>query len=316
MKQRWHFFIVGGILLIGLLLGSFFDLQINQAIFDIDNTFGLIASSFGMIPGYATLSVFGGALIALTFKNKKFHIAWQVVFMILAVVMYGLSTYFLGKDVFSINGFYNEKFHPWLGCIIMGVVMAPCVYFGYWLGKKNENPKMWIIILVLAAAMFMALVPGTTLLKSIMHRPRYRFAVSEGYVGFHNWWEPCTNYKDYIKTVGLPLTKEEFKSFPSGHSCAVMCGLILATIIPMLNKNWAKYQVLFFYIAFGWGLVVMFSRMLVGAHYLSDTCVGALLAVVCFYIANEIIVHKLLPKEEVKVEAPAEEQPAEEKPQE
>lgn len=297
MKQRWHFLIVGGILLIGLLLGSFFDLQINTAIFDRYNGFGLVASSFGMIPGYATLSVFGGALIALTFKNKKFHVAWQVVFMILAVVMYGLSTYFLGKDVFSINGFYNEKLHPWLGCIIMGVVMAPCVYFGYWLGKKNENPKMWIIILVLAAAMFMALVPGTTLLKSIMHRPRYRIAVYEGYAPFHNWWQACKEYNNYIQTVGLPLTKEEFKSFPSGHSCAVMCGLILATIIPMLNKNWAKYQVLFFYVAFGWGLVVMFSRMLVGAHYLTDTCMGSLLAVIFFYIANEIVVRKLLPEE-------------------
>ena len=304
MKQRWHFLIVGGILLIGLLLGSFFDLQINTAIFDRYNGFGLVASSFGMIPGYATLSVFGGALIALTFKNKKFHVAWQVVFMILAVVMYGLSTYFLGKDVFSINGFYNEKFHPWLGCIIMGVVMAPCVYFGYWLGKKNENPKMWIIILVLAAAMFMALVPGTTLLKSIMHRPRYRIAVYEGYAPFHNWWQECKEYKDYIAANAGVLTKEEFKSFPSGHSCAVMCGLILATIIPMLNKNWAKYQVLFFYVAFGWGLVVMFSRMLVGAHYLTDTCMGSLLAVIFFYIANEIIVHKLLPEEKKEESEP------------
>ncbi len=304
MKQRWHFLIVGGILLIGLLLGSFFDLQINTAIFDRYNGFGLVASSFGMIPGYATLSVFGGALIALTFKNKKFHVAWQVVFMILTVVMYGLSTYFLGKDVFSINGFYNEKLHPWLGCIIMGVVMAPCVYFGYLLGKKNENPKMWIIILVLAAAMFMALVPGTTLLKSIMHRPRYRIAVYEGYAPFHNWWQACKEYKDYIAANAGTLTKEEFKSFPSGHSCAVMCGLILATIIPMLNKNWAKYQVLFFYVAFGWGLVVMFSRMLVGAHYLTDTCMGSLLAVIFFYIANEIIVHKLLPEEKKEESEP------------
>lgn len=43
MKQRWHFLIVGGILLIGLLLGSFFDLQINTAIFDRYNGFGLVA---------------------------------------------------------------------------------------------------------------------------------------------------------------------------------------------------------------------------------------------------------------------------------
>ena len=60
-----------------------------------------------------------------------------------------------------------------------------------------------------------------------------------------------------------------------------------------------KHQVLFFWLAFGWALVVMFSRILVGAHYLSDTAVGALLTIIFFYIANEIIVRKLLKKEEV-----------------
>ena len=303
MKQRWHFLIVGGLLIIGLVLGSIFDLNINQAIYNQTNLFGLIASSFGMIPGYATLAVFGGALVAMTFKNKKFPIPWQVVFMILAAVFYGLATYFLGKDVFSVNGFYHPELHPWLGCIIMGVVMAPCVYFGYWLGKKNENPRMWIVILVLAGAMFMALVPGTTLLKAIMHRPRYRFVIFEQGTGwFHNWWEPFKNYEHFkdgsnVIINGVSYAKEEFKSFPSGHSCAVMCGLILATTIPLMNKKWMKYQTLFFYIAFAWGLVVMFSRMLVGAHFLSDTCMGSLLAVIFFYIGNEVVMRKLLPAE-------------------
>ena len=90
-----------------------------------------------------------------------------------------------------------------------------------------------------------------------------------------------------------------------------MCGLILATTIPLMNKKWMKYQVLFFYIAFAWGLVVMFSRMLVGAHYLTDTCMGSLLAVIFFYIGNEVVVRKLLPVEEKKEEV-VEEQPVQE----
>ena len=123
----------------------------------------------------------------------------------------------------------------------MGVVMAPCVYFGYWLGKKNENPKMWIIILVLAAAMFMALVPGTTLLKSIMHRPRYRIAVYEGYAPFHNWWQACKEYKDYIAANAGVLTKEEFKSFPSGHAGASAVFMMFATFLPLINSKYEKF---------------------------------------------------------------------------
>lgn len=296
MKKRFHFYIIGGVLLIGLILGSFFDLQINAALFNKTNVFGLIVSSFGMIPGYGCLSLLGGALFYITLKSTDFQKWLKAILFVMSAAMFGISIYFLGKDVFSVNGFENKKLY-WLGFVIMGVIMCGVFYLGTLLGKKNENPKMWIIILVLAAAIFMALVPGVTLFKSIMHRPRYRVAIYEGYSSFHNWWEPCKDYKDVINAYPSVLTKEEFKSFPSGHAGASMVGLITLSYLPLFNKNWMKHQTLLFYIAFGWGLVVMFARMLVGAHFLSDVCVGALLTVVFFYIANEIVVRKLLPEE-------------------
>ena len=78
-----------------------------------------------------------------------------------------------------------------------------------------------------------------------------------------------------------------------------MIGTIFLSSLPLFDKKLIKYQPLLFWCAFVWGLVVMFARMLVGAHYLSDTCVGALLAIVFFYIANEIVIRLLLPKEEI-----------------
>lgn len=299
MKKRFHFYIIGGILLIGLLLGSFFDFQINQAIFNKTNVFGLIVSSFGMIPGYGCLSLLGGALFYITLRNNDFKKWLKAILFVFSAAMFGISIYFLGKDVFSVNGFENKKLY-WLGFVIMGVIMCGVFFLGTKLGKMNENPNMWIIILILAAAIFMALVPGVTLLKSIMHRPRYRVAIYEGYVGFHDWWKPCKEYKDIIASSNGVLTKEEFKSFPSGHAGASMVSLITLSTLPLFNKKWMKYQVMLFYIAFGWALVVMFSRLLVGAHFLSDVSIGALLTVVFYYIANEIIVRKLLPEEPVQ----------------
>ena len=299
MKKRFHFYIIGGVLLIGLILGSFFDLQINAAIFNKTNVFGLILSSFGMIPGYGCLSLLGGALFVIAKRNYDFKAWLKAILYVLAFAMYGISVYFLGKDVFSVNGFENKNIY-WLGFVIMGVIMAAVFYLGCRLGKMNENPKMWIAILVMAAVIFIALVPGVTLFKAIMHRPRYRSAVYEGYVSFHNWWEPFKGYKDLMNNNPNPLllTKEEFKSFPSGHAGASMVGLITLSYLPLFNKKWMKYQVMLFYIAFGWALLVMFARLLVGAHFLSDVSFGALLTVVCFYIGNEIVVRKLLPHEE------------------
>ena len=304
MKKRWHFFIVMGVLLIGLIVGSIaqIDLKINETIFDPKNGFGLVISSFGMIPGYGTLSFLGGVLTYITLKGKNEFKTWlKVLFVALSVAMYGISVYFLGKDVFSVNGFYNEKLHPWLGCIIMGVLMVPVFYLGFWMGKKNTNPKLWIAILIAAAVIFIALVPGVTLFKAILHRPRYRSAVYNGNVLFHNWWQRCGEYKEIIANSNGTLTKEEFKSFPSGHSAATMCGLIWLTFLPLIDNRLMKYQTILFYVAFAWGLVVMFARMLVGAHFLTDVCFGALLTVVCYYIGNEFILKYCLPKEETNV---------------
>lgn len=299
MKKRYHFYIVAGVLIIGLIIGSFFDLQINQALFNKTNVFGLIVSSFGMIPGYGTLAFMGGLLLCLTLKSQDFKKWLKAIFIVISVALFGVATYFLGKDVFSVNGFENKDLY-WLGFVIMAFVVAGLYYLGFWMGKKNENPKMWIIILVMSAAIFIALVPGVTLFKSIMHRPRYRIAVYEGYTSFYNWWQPCKDYDTLIGKGGLMEgMKEEFKSFPSGHAGATMCGMILLSYLPLVDKRLMKYQTLLFYVAFGWSLVVMFARSLVGAHYLSDTCFGALLTLICFYIGNEIVVRKLLPKEEI-----------------
>ena len=306
MKKRLHFYIVGGVLLIAIILGSFFDLQINAALFDRYNGFGLAISAFGMIPGYGTLTFLGGVLFALTFKNKQFPVWLRVIFHIVSVALYGVAVYFLGRDVFGVNGFESKQIF-WLGFLIMGLVNIPIAYLGYWLGKKNTYPKMWIAVLVLGVAMFMALVPFTTLLKSIMHRPRYRIAVFENFVDFHNWWEPTKNYNDLISASAGALTKEEFKSYPSGHACATACSMIMLSYIPVLDKRLMKYQPYFFYGGFVWTLLMMFCRMLVGAHYLTDVAFGALITVIMFFIANEVNVRVLL-----KEESPVEEKPAEE----
>ena len=242
MKKRLHLWIALGILVVGLVLGSFFDLQINQALFNKTNVFGLIVSSFGMIPGYGCLSLLGGALFYITLKDQTFKKWLKVLLFGSSAAMFGTSIYFLGKDVFSVNGFENKKIF-WLGFVIMGVIMCGVFYLGILLGKMNENPKMWIIILIVAAAIFMALVPGVTLFKAIMHRPRYRFAIYEGYVDFHNWWEPFKEYDTYKDMYA----HDNFKSFPSGHTAEASILFATLTFLPLANEKYKKLQMPLFY---------------------------------------------------------------------
>ena len=56
MKKRYHLLIIIGVLLVGFILGSFLDLQINQAIYSDQDGFGLFMESFGVYPAFALTS--------------------------------------------------------------------------------------------------------------------------------------------------------------------------------------------------------------------------------------------------------------------
>ena len=37
---------------------------------------------------------------------------------------------------------------------------------------------------------------------------------------------------------------------------------------------------------------MMYTRLLVGAHYLTDTCMGSLIVMAVYYVANEIMIRQ------------------------
>ena len=303
MKQlRLHIYIILGLFLATLIVGSFLDLQINQALFSKNNGFGLFIAAFGTLPGYCMIAVLGGGFFSLGLK-KPYKIPVKVIFFVLSAVCLGLAVYYSGGEVFSINAFYNPKLE-WLGYVICFPFCLASEFLGYWLISKSKREHIWIILVVLAVAAFITLVPGVTLLKSIFHRPRFRSIIATDYgVEFHNWWVRCGNYKQYMEVFNLP--KEEFKSFPSGHTGAAAVLIIVAPFLPMLDEKYQKLQLPLIYGALAWTLLVAFTRMLVGAHFLSDISMGALLAVICMLVGNEILIHlkTLNPK-------PIEEEPA------
>lgn len=292
MKNRLHFAIIGGLLVIGIILGSIFDLQINQALFSNRNAFGIGVSMFGMIPGYAFLSFFGGAFFYLVYKSELPK-PWKIVLCILSFVALGAASWFTSKEFFSVNGANL----PGIGYTILALVIALVIHsgiyvLGLFLGKRITGKYAWVGILVLMLAVLVALVPGVTLFKDILHRPRYRtIQLSIDGITFHNWWEPFSEYKDFITDV---VPKEEFKSFPSGHSACSMVVSMLLMWLPLVNNKLQKHQTLLFYLGVGYACFVAFTRMLVGAHFLTDVCFGMLITLICSFVANEIILRKKL----------------------
>ena len=295
MIKKRHFYIVIGILLAGFIVGSFLDLQINQAIYSQGNMFGVIMASFGTYPCYAGLSFAAGGLLITSVKKKDLHIIWRIVSWGLAALGYGLSVWLGSKDVPSVNGFNNEALEmPFVLANIF--VFAGFTALGFIVCNKGDENKLWMSLMVMAIIFLLALLPTSFLIKLVLHRPRYRFVVNSGEIAFHNWWESYGAYEEYIEEghtlYGNIITKEEFKSFPSGHSGSAAIMMMVLPYLSIFFKKLKGKETMMFYIGFAWTLLMMFSRLLVGAHFLTDTCMGALIVVVVYYIGHEIATRK------------------------
>ena len=288
MKQiRLYLFITLGAFLALFIVGTFVDLQINKALFSDKNTFGLIVSVIGTTPGYGMFAIIGGGFLTLFLKKEEYKTGIRVLFCIAVLGCLGASTYFAGREFFGPNGFYWVAKSFW-GYFISFPIMVGFTYLGYRLMRNVDNKYLWVILLVLLVAFAFALTGGVTLLKVIFHRPRYRAIEGTGsMIPYYAWYERCGDYKGYMTSFNL--TSEEFKSFPSGHAGASMGVPLIAIFLPVINEKFKKYRLPVFIGSLAFALLVMFSRMLVGAHYMSDVAMGAMLVAICMVIGAEVL---------------------------
>ena len=296
-KMRLHIGILLGLFLVTFILGSIFDQQLSEAIFRKDDNFGLTVSCIGTLLGYSCLALCGGVLFGLAF-TREYKIIYKVLIYIGAAIGFGLGIFFAGREFFGPNGFTNESIE-WLGYVISLPFMCGAAFLGYTAAKKNDSKYLLNVVIIMMVAIFLALVPGVTLLKSIFHRPRFRTLSDPLFteITFHNWWQPCKNYMELRELYGLE--SDHFKSYPSGHSGEISILIVAATFFPLADKKFEKYQMPAFYIACGCVAITMFARILAAAHFLSDVSWGMSIIVFLTFITNEILmrVKAVQPKE-------------------
>lgn len=258
------------VVLLALLAIGDWDYTISRAIINENSIWAEFFNRFGELPAYLGLLI--GATLLFSGRNKdvpwKNVLAW--VFGILFITLFSFATAFI-----PINYAFEhaEEGIPTLWMIIAVLITIGLSVFSIWLAQKNRdaflalNKHAWLLIILVLVEVIMVNV-----LKGIWARPRMRSI------------EDISEFKHWYEIAGW-TNNNELKSFPSGHTANAFVSLAYLIFLPYFKS--IKPRV---YIAFAvvWGVLVALSRVVLGAHFLSDVIVGSYITIFIFLLLNHL----------------------------
>lgn len=293
MKNRLIFIPAFTFVITFLIVGSLGDLQIAQGIYLADNAFSHFMAAFTIFP----IAVGCGFMVTCIFRlglNKYFKKKWQnfllIVFDILILVA---GSYYFGKQVTSYHAYnLSSSLNIPLGLLLTlpGVILE-CLFHQEINKEHILKFYLYLFVVVILAS---ALIEG---FKILMPRVRYTTIVDPhfGPLLYRPWYQPNFLLTDYFKQHPDELKNiEEIKSFPSGHSAIAFASAFVLMYLPRLFPRLKGKEPLFFLGGMLFFVLVAISRMMIGAHYLSDTMFAGLICLSLYFVSNEIYLRKLI----------------------
>ena len=278
-----------------LTVAGLFDLQISQGLYNENSFFGWFFAYLGDGIGYFMMLIAMVILINCTDRRGTRPYLWWIaaagVFAAVFVNLYWFSEAF----------FREEIAHAWVYAGAIALFFTPIII---WLTDKIDKDLMKKLALF---ALFIILVVGisqviTQGLKLIWCRLRFRNMVDGA--GFTPWWHPNLTKagREHLIAAGSYLPEDAFKSFPSGHtaSAATLFSLI---ILPYIFKDkMPKWGVIMCYVI-PWTVtaVIALSRIVNGAHFLSDVTFGAMSAIFAAIASKAVILEVIKRKNKSQI---------------
>ena len=270
-------------LLVLTVCGSFYDYEIANKTYigqkPSENFFGIFFAFLGVIPTFVGWSFLGASILCLARKQiqGKRKRRWLIA---LAILLFVLSFFYFCNTLFMVNDVAFSV--HWAVAYPIGIaVIFAAALLGYKLSWRSNNKNLLshILFLTVVSLLTMLLIMVT---KEMMDRPRFRFVLMENNPEFfRNWWH---SGRDVQASLGSNVVSDEFSSFPSGHSAYAMFAIFLFPVFAEYNIKLEKYRGWFFFGGFIWWGLTAFSRMTVGAHYLTDVSMAGLIMIFSYEI--------------------------------
>lgn len=270
--------ILGSFLLACLVIGSVFDYQISNLLFNPHSYFGMFFASYGQLPAMLCFSVSG--LLLIRIKKPT------LISRLLCITGFVLLTSFAVLGITLDPMLYIPNMPLGISALIAVciVILTDGLIWKYSASADRKQIKIFILVLLGTILTEIILI---NIIKIPWSRPRMRMIAIQPQAAFQPWWVIGSDMKDYLLTLGVAA--EEFKSFPSGHSGNAACAMLLC-VLPLITPQCKGKETVLFMIGVLFMLIVAFSRIIMGAHFLSDVTVGMSIT----FIIENILVYVLV----------------------
>ena len=263
----------GALLVLFLLAGSLADYPLSCALYDPQNLFGRFFAAFGEYPAGLGLTAAGVMLVMGRSPQRRAVACLQVIAGVWCVLSGAALTALLPMNYLPVGPAVSAAIG--LVCTLAAAGPPPALCRG------ADRRRMLRL-----AGVFLLVIFGELLVvncvKVLWGRPRMRLIAADPRAGFLPWWQPSHALRDAL--TGAGVAAEEFKSFPSGHTANASTLMLLA-----LRPGLQKRQTALFAAGFLWACVVGFSRIVAGAHFLSDVTMGLALGLLVLTAASRLL---------------------------
>lgn len=249
--------------LLGLILGTFIDLPLDQMLYHPDVFWAQFLAAAGPAPIFWCIGAAGFLVIDVLNGTSNSIPGWVLGFFLLLI-----------GPVYMGDSFVDEMAMDWKMAWVIGLLLSTLPALVYYFlmrhtSRKDKIQCIWILLIVCLGSLVIVQVA-----KRLWVRPRY-FVIAE--TGKEVPFVPWYSIDRSLKTQFAALYEQEhdfFRSFPSGHSQSVTC-LFLWALIPVYTQKGNENIVMGLALVLSW--FTMFSRLVVGAHFLSDVSAGYLI---------------------------------------
>ena len=269
--------------LITLIGGAFVDLPVSQALYLPWDTFWTIITTLGLWLYFVMFFFFGGVLFGHVNQVKERpnikKATVQINCLFTVVIGTIICVYACTKPDCLGSIFPLEEYG--IGLYIALVVFTVLPFFAIgWKVKipdydlKTESHIKQVMFMALASFL---VVQGS---KKLIARPRYRI-VAKGAEKFVPGYTPLIRGLDPAAGPSV----DDYYSFPSGHAVSVIAFAgffpLFALVFAKLKGKEKQLGIIGLIVA----LMVIISRIVLGAHYVSDVSMGALIGLAFMCIA-------------------------------